>query len=73
MDRKQREIFELMVGWEEELANENIDETDFNSFPRGWAILNLQNKIDLLKNLKGYNDNSSDGIISKKSIDKGNE
>jgi hypothetical protein len=65
MDRKEREIFELMMGWDEESSKENADENDFIPFPDGWTILNLQNKIDLLKNLKGYNDDYS--IESQKS------
>ncbi len=59
MNRKEREIFELMMGWDEESSKETTDESDANLFPDGWAILNLQNKIDLLKNLKGYNDDCS--------------
>ena len=59
MDRKEREIFELMMGWKEESSKETTDENDFIPFPDGWTILNLQNKIDLLKNLKGYNNECS--------------
>ena len=59
MDMKEREIFELMMGWDEESSKETTDENDFIPFPDGWTILNLQNKIDLLKNLKGYNDDCS--------------
>lgn len=59
MDRKEREIFELMMGWEEEVSKETTDENDFIPFPDDWTILNLQNKIDLLKNLKGYNNDCS--------------
>jgi len=59
MDKKEREIFELMMGWKEGSSKEITDENDFIPFPDGWTILNLQNKIDLLKNLKGYNDDCS--------------
>ena len=59
MDRKERKIFELMMGWEEKVSKETTDEKDFIPFPDGWTILNLQNKIDLLKNLKGYNNDCS--------------
>jgi hypothetical protein len=59
VDRKEREIFELMTGWDEELSKETTNENDFNPFPDGCTILNQQNKIDLLKNLKGYNDDYS--------------
>jgi hypothetical protein len=54
MNKSEKEMYKLMLG--EEFSVMKKEEDDLNPFLDNWRILNLQNKIDLLKELKGYSD-----------------